>query len=201
MQCIVSAFRAGYEHGMYHPSTCCQVSYIPSSGWGGSCLPSGTSPTLIISAQERFSPNPNSFLTKILKILSLYFVSKQIVVQQNMQTIWCHCLNSVNIHRISPFEENKATTSFSFNFGHWHGCLSDLQIFHTFNWENKLKCICTVSEWPPIFFRALNWLSVKGSPVGKGSQADVPSCHWKRTENTAEHLFEWPSIFRRFKLV
>ena len=40
MQCIVSAFRAGYEHGMYHPGTCCQVSYIPSSGWGGSCLPS-----------------------------------------------------------------------------------------------------------------------------------------------------------------
>ena len=83
MQCIVSAFRAGYEHGMYHPGTCCQVSYIPSSGWGGSCLPSGTSPTLIIS-EERFSPNPNSFLTKILKILPLYFVSKQVVVQQNM---------------------------------------------------------------------------------------------------------------------
>ena len=26
--------------------------------------------------------------------------------------IWCHYLNSVNTHRISPFEENKATTSF-----------------------------------------------------------------------------------------
>ena len=103
-QCIISArapggistLWAGYKHDMYHPSSCCQVSYIPSSGWGGSCLPSGTSPNLIIS-EERFSPNPNSFLTKTLKILLLYVVSKQVVVQQTCKTgIWCHYLNSVN---------------------------------------------------------------------------------------------------------
>ena len=35
---IVSTFRAGYEHGMYHPSSYCQMSYIPSSGWGGSMV-------------------------------------------------------------------------------------------------------------------------------------------------------------------
>ena len=38
MQCIVFTFRAGYEHVMYHPSSCYQVSYIPSSGWGGSMV-------------------------------------------------------------------------------------------------------------------------------------------------------------------